>query len=103
MQFIDGHTLRASVRKESHVYTFSQMGMVDGRSGNPDRQWELLRTLADEAGSLDWGSKGADPKRKKQKELLSKALRAFFGIDAEPFKYKKGEGWTAQFVILGEN
>lgn len=103
MQFIDGHTLRASVRGESHVYTFSQMGMVDSRSGNPDKQWELLHTLADEAGSLTWDSRGADPKRKKQKELLSKTLRRFFGIDAEPFKYKKGEGWTAQFVILAEH
>lgn len=102
MQFIDGHTLRASVRRESHVYTYSQMGMVDGRSGNPDKQWELLRTLADEGGELTWDSRGADFRRKKQKELLSKTLRRFFGIDAEPFKYKKGKGWTAQFVILAE-
>jgi hypothetical protein len=52
----------------------------------------------------DWETAtGADFTRKKQKELLSKALRRFFVIDAEPFTYKKGEGWTAQLVVLNES
>lgn len=47
IKFIDGHTVSVSIRGDSGTYVYSQLGMVDSRSGKPTVGWELLRSFAE--------------------------------------------------------
>jgi len=35
-------------------FTYAQMGMVCGKSGSPNKQWELLMAFAESRGQIDW-------------------------------------------------
>ena len=112
IRFRDGHTVSVRCRVVSNVYTYTEMGMADGRNKTPTIQWQLLRVFADGGGKIDWNSPGADRKRKKQVQLLARHLMDFFGIDEYPFKQiwkgKKSDsdwkciGWEAKFRIFPE-
>lgn len=88
------------VGKKSGRYSYYQMGMADGRNGEPTAQWKLLEAFAKNEGTFDWTDSKAKRKLQKQRELLSKALRRFFGIRDDPFSLTvDGKGWVARFRI----
>lgn len=100
IKFIDGHTVSVSIRGDSGTYVYSQLGMVDSRSGKPTVGWELLRSFAGGQGLLTW--KSADAKRENQKrcENLTKDLQRFFRIEGKPIEYlKSAKGWRTRFSI----
>ena len=100
IRFLDGHRVSVKVGGESMTLNYTQMGMADGRNGNPTKQWELLRVFADNHGSLTWGSKGSSRDNQKRKENLATTLKAFFRIDGEPFRLTEdGKGWETAFAI----
>jgi hypothetical protein len=100
IRFVDGHTVSAKAGGQRKRYSYIEMGFADGRSKNPSKQWELLRTFADEKGVLDWTSSAADRRNQKRKENLSKDLRRFFQIDEQPFELTADrKGWRAKFTI----
>ena len=100
IQFRDGHTVSAKVRDAKGVFNYTEMGMVDRKSGNPTVQWQLLRAFADGHGLLDWLSRGADRKNQKRREKLARNLRAFFRIEGDPFTViEGGRGWQTRFAI----
>lgn len=102
--FRDGHTLVASMGAVRKIYTFQDMGMVDRRTLLPDAQWLLLCHFAEEMGVFTWTSKHADHRNKKRKERLAAKLKAFFGIEEEPFAYRKEDGgWEAIFSVRTEH
>ena len=79
------------------------MGLVDGRNGTPNKQWELLRVFARENGRLGWQSPSADRTNQKQRELLSKALIAFFRIPGDPIRIADdGKSWQSDFSIFDD-
>lgn len=98
MRFIDGETVSVVIEERSAMLNYTQLGMVNLRNGRPTVQWELLRMFATSYGYLDWDSPHADRKNQKRKELLSKQLRKFFGIDSEPFELD-GNGWQTRFAL----
>jgi hypothetical protein len=75
--------------------------MADRRSKKPDRQWEFLRSLADEPhGILTWDSSDAHRKNRAYRDKLSKRLREFFGLEDDPIPYDlKEKGWRWKFTI----
>lgn len=79
----------------------AELGMVDGRNGQPTEAWRLLLDLAEAGGNLDWGSKGADAKRKARIGALRRALEAAIPAEGEaiPDYRKGGKGWTPTFRI----
>ena len=98
--FRDGHTLTARIGNTAMKVSFQEMGMEDGRSKEPNRQWRLLRAFAEERGIMDWSSRHAHPRNQKQKELLASRLSAFFGIDGEPIlTMDRGKRWETVFTI----
>ena len=100
IRFKDGHTVSIKVKSVRGVYNYTQMGMANKKNGEPTKQWELLRTLADEYGVLDWSSKRADRRNQKRREILAANLRDFFRIDGDPFCLTDdGKGWRARFHI----
>ena len=100
IRFLDGHSVSIWVRDKSGVYSFSQMGMSKRNSAAPTAQWKLLEAFAEGRGVFDWENEQASRTQKKQKQLLSQALRDFFRIDGDPFRYVRDfKGWEARFDI----
>ena len=99
--FKDGHTVSIKVKPKKGVYTYTDMGMADGRNRKPTRQWELLRTFAEKGGILDWSSKKADRRNQKRREILAANLRDFFRIEGDPFRLTRDrKGWQTRFLIF---
>lgn len=93
IQFKSDEAVQVSVGDVSQIYNFTQMGFVDARNGRPTLQWELLRMMAAERGIYTWHSPGACRKNKKRREVLTKKLREFFGVEGDPIELtddKKG-------------
>jgi len=100
IQFRDGHTASVKVRDVKGVFNYTEMGMVDRKSGNPTVQWQLLRAFANGHGLLDWASREANRKNQKRREKLARNLRAFFRIAGDPFTLMEGgKGWRTRFAI----
>ena len=88
IKFVDGHTIRATCKKTTGVFNFTQMGMNDGRTGGPNKAWELLGSFAEERGDLTWNNSKATRLNKKRKQALKDTLQKFFGMpDVDPFEY----------------
>ena len=101
--FSDGHVVTVKHQGLWKRFTYSQMGMVCSKSGDPTKQWELLRAFADSHGLIDWHSKYATDKLKKQKQELSRRLREFFRLKEDPIEWVKGEKcYRCRFQILPE-
>jgi hypothetical protein len=94
IQFRDGETISVKIDKQREVLSFAQLGLCDSRSGKPSKQWELLRTFADNHGVMTWQSPGACRQNRKRRELLNESLRKFFGIDGDPIELTDDkQGW----------
>lgn len=99
----DGHTVSIRVRGAAGVYSYSQMGMADGRNSKPTKQWELLRAFAECNGTFTWSSKGTGRQNQKRREKLAGDLQRFFRIEGDPFELTAdGKGWQARFSISPE-
>jgi hypothetical protein len=100
IRFMDGHTVSVKAKSAGGVFNYTQMGMVDKKSGNPTVQWKLLKAFADERGTMDWRSKKADRLNQKRREILATNLRKFFRINGDPFRLTDdGKGWKTLFLI----
>lgn len=105
IRFKDDDCVQVSVGDVSQIYNFTQMGLVDARNGRPTKQWELLRMMAAQHGIYTWHSPGACRKNKKRREVLSKQLREFFGIEGDPIELtddKKGYRTVFKLLPLGD-
>jgi hypothetical protein len=100
VRFLDGHTVSIAIDSRTERRTFAEMNMKDGRNGNPTKQWKLLETLAQNGGRLSWKTSAANPKLKKQIELLAHRLQEYFDIPENPFhNYQKGVGWQIKLQL----
>ena len=100
IEFVDGHTVRVKAQQVRERYNFSQMGFMDRRTGNPNKQWKALEAIAEHQGTLSWNTRGASLLMKKRKQLLANTLKAFFGLENDPFyPYEKALGWRMRFKI----
>jgi hypothetical protein len=103
VRFLDGHSVRVSLRGETRVLNFTQLGMNDRRTAKPDVQWELLRAFAAHSGTLDWTSREAVRENKKRKQVLSDRLRTFFRIDGNPILFADGGGYRTVFRVENDS
>ena len=104
IKFIDDDRVHILVQGKSHTAHYSEMGL-EGKGGKPSVLWIFLRVLAMYVGEI----KATDPKAvdayKKQKQSLSDALEAYFGIDFDPFypfqmKGKTNKTYRVKFTLL---
>lgn len=100
IHFKDGHTIVVKGPGVRRTLTYTEVGMADGRTKNPNVQWKLLWKFAETEGLLTWSSPHASWRNQKQKEVLAKNLRAIFGIDDQPFHtLADGYGWQTHFRL----
>jgi len=101
IKIVDPERISIQAGEQSGVYNYTQMGMVDKRSGKPKRQWELLRIFAKGHGVLDWSSTYANDSWAKQKEQLAKTLCSFFRLSGEPIPWlETNKEYRCRFRIL---
>jgi hypothetical protein len=92
-RFVDPHNLFIEIPQHKAKLTvdYKEMGMWDKRSGRPNAQWIVLRELARYDGEISWTTPIANDSVKKQKQLLSAALKRYFGIKDDPFGIYRDE------------
>ncbi len=82
---------------------YHDMGMWDARSGKPNAQWSIFKGLAQYGGEISWETPIAHPRVKKQKQLLSNALKRYFNIAGDPFFiYHKEKAYRLKMILLPE-
>ena len=100
IHFIDCETIRVSVPASSGIFHYTQLGMANSRNAKPVKQWQLLRTYADNHGVLTWRDSGAAQNVKKQTQELNKKLIASLGIAGTPIEYDRSiKGYRTVFRI----
>src|SRR5690606_26548554 len=87
IRFVPHHQDQIQVCVVAEVCDCLHHGMQNARKNpaEPDRQWLLLVAFAENRGVLRWRGTAENRRRQKQKENLSMLLRAFFGLDEDPF------------------
>jgi len=97
LRFIDGNNVEIKSKDFKQIVHFKDMGFEDKRTRRPDKQWELLQYLAENAGQISWDSSLSNVKVKKKKQRLSKTLQEYFQITEDPFfPYKSEEAYTTR-------
>ncbi|HYD02457.1 MAG TPA: hypothetical protein VEB22_14615 [Phycisphaerales bacterium] len=99
IRVVDGHSLWVNVKGTVREVGYAEMGMRDGRTRNPDKQWELLLLLIARGGLLRRQDPAASATLQKRKETLAKRLRAYFGIEDEPVELVDGADWRCRFEV----
>jgi hypothetical protein len=102
VKFVDGHRVSICVREVKRIYNYTQMGMYNKKNGEPTVQWHLLRELSYGHGMIDIPRKRdpKGPRERKQREILAKDLRRFFGIKGDPIQTLEDKGtWQTRFQL----
>jgi len=103
IQFRDGHTVTIWAGEKTGRYSYGEMGMLNRKNNKPTVQWRWLEGFANSHGEIDWKNKYSAVTLKKQKQELSKRLRAFFRIEDDPIEWIKGtKTYRCKFRILPE-
>jgi len=103
IRFVNSEKISVIIGDQRQTLTYSQLGLIDSRNGNPSKQWELLRKFASEHGIMTWLSPQACRQNRKQRELLNKSLQKFFDIDDEPIELTDDrKGWRCVFKLQPE-
>lgn len=110
IQFLNDHEVIVRVKNETHQTTYEAMGFQDEKKKLPNKQWQFLRLLAFKNGEISWeNNRDLSLQQinsiKKQKQLLTEALKAYFQIyDDEPFyDYKKEKAYKIKLNLVPEN
>jgi hypothetical protein len=97
---VNSETVSVKIGGTSAKLTYSDIGMIDGRSRGPNKQWHLLEAFAKERGELTWTSPSASRFHRKRRQFLSESLKRFFGIPGEPIVFTEDKkGWRTVFQV----
>jgi hypothetical protein len=100
-RFIDGENVEISVGKQKWKKNYKDMGFQNDRTLKPDEQWKLLEKLSVSNGTIDWRSSHSSLHVKKQKQLLSDSLKAYFKINESPFyNYQKEKAYIIKINLI---
>ena len=84
IQFLNNEEVVISFRDQQIPKSYKDMGMKRKNSEKWTEQWQLLINVADNHGVVPLKNisknRGVDTATQKQKQLLSKKLRKFFGL-----------------------
>jgi hypothetical protein len=104
LRFIADEVVNITFRGETRRFEPDQLGMKSAKNGKPKAVWTYLKAFALARGRLPLHRD--DPretsKHQKQKQSLSKSLRAAFGISDDPVQ-SDGDEYVTRFVITAED
>jgi hypothetical protein len=104
ISFLSDHSVQIRNGTKAKPLNYAEFGFVDRRTGNPNRAWSMLLTLAKERGIIrDHRSSGQTwPQIEKRIQEIRKTLREYFHLSADtadPIPYVPGTGYQARFKI----
>lgn len=101
IEIISQDSARIRVKGITRVYNVAEIGFVDRRKGDlPNKQWDLLVSLAENVGQLNWETRQEKRNLYKTMQSLRNLLRRLFNLSGEPIKsYEKRVGYIANFQI----
>jgi len=107
--FQDEETVAIKIGKNRHTANYREMGFI-GKGKKESILWEFLKTLAFKNKEITIKDSDSKLTYKKQKELLSKKLKAYFGIEYDPFypyepclPYKHQKSYKIKLGLLMTN
>lgn len=103
-RFIADEVVNITFRGETRRFEPDQLGMKNAKNGKPKAEWTYLKAFALAGGRLPLhlANPVETPKHQKQKQSLSKSLRAAFGIADDPVQ-SDGDEYVTRFVITAED
>lgn len=108
MQFLNEHEVIIKAKNETYQTTYEAMGFQDEKKKLPNKQWQFLLWLTVKKGEVSWDNNyNLSLKQinsiKKQKQLLSEVLKAYFQIDEDPFyPYKQEKSYKIKINLMPE-
>lgn len=103
MQFHDDENVIIRVNQWKHTANYIELGLCDGRGKTyrPSEQWRFLKVLANLEGKISIKNVESKATYKKQKQLLSEKLKAYFSLDYDPFRpYHEGNSYRTKMTLL---
>ena len=98
ISFVAEAVINVKCGKDVRRFEPDDLGMKDGRNGQPSSLWELLRLFAGSGGFLVHRKTPGRAKLEKKKQLLCKRLNEAFGMDGEPITVE-ADGYHCQFIV----
>jgi hypothetical protein len=97
---LDNHNILARFERRTRRLTAHDLGLAGTVSRQPLVLFEMLMAFCENDGWLKTRRFGSKEATKASLSRLRKALKAAFGIDANPFhEFKAGMGWLARFRV----
>jgi len=103
IQFLNKEEVYIQVNRFKHNENYAKMGFADNRFSvpKPNEGWTFLWVLAKYNGELTIKDPDAKDTYKKQKELVSKALKSYFSMESDPFyPYQETKSYKTRFTLL---
>lgn len=98
IRFVAEAAINVKCGKDVRRFEPDDLGMKDGRNGEPSSLWELLRLFAAAGGFMAHRSAKGRGSLEKKKQLLCTRLNEAFGMEGEPITVKR-DGYHCQFVV----
>lgn len=86
IKFKDRHNIQIITSEYIYVANYKEMGFENANTLKPNSQWSFLEELSRHKGELCWRESPDIQKAQKNKQLLSKKLKRYFGINHDPFE-----------------
>jgi len=108
IKFINGEEVIITARNDTFHINYDVLGFQDEKKKSPNKQWDFLKLLAIKKGEISWeNNEDLSLRRinsiKKQKQLLTEALKAYFQIENEPFlNYRKEKAYKIKINLIPE-
>lgn len=101
-KFEDDENVYIKVKQHSHNTNFKEMGFIGrGRDPKPSEAWTMLEVLGKQNGEIAITDSEAKQKYKKQKEILSKVLKAYFKMESDPFyPYSESNSYRIRMTLI---
>jgi hypothetical protein len=102
IKFEDDENILIKVKHHDYHSDFKEMGFHGkGKRPKPSEAWIFLKILSRLNGEISIKDAEAKDKYKKQKEILSKRLKAYFSIDEDPFfPYHYAKSYRIKMTLI---
>lgn len=97
ISFVADAVINVKCGKDVRRFEPDDVGMKDGRNGQPSSLWELMKLFAGSSGFLAHRTAQGRAKLEKKKQLLCARLNEAFGMDGEPITVER-DGYRCQFI-----
>lgn len=101
VHFENAHEITVTVLGVRERFDYRKVGLADGRTEGPNKQWMLLRAFAYGDGALERPVAKGGRAPDKQRDRLGSWLQSFLAIDGDPIE-TDSETWRLRLKVSTE-